>query len=150
MKKLKINTAAAILDIIGASFYLIALIVTFTAQYYMQFLTVINIIFMIVWGFSLAGSIVALIAFIYSKRVGIPLSGVLLGLIGHLSYFVFYIYFAPASIVLCILGAVFTFKNNKYKPIINTNIYSSNLDAVDVEVTETPLEEPIDSNDEVN
>lgn len=117
MKKLKINVAAAILDIIGASFYLIALILAFITQYFMDYLPLINLIFMIIWCFSIAGSIVGLISLIKSKNVMVPLSGVILGFVGHLTYFLLSIYLSPASIVLCILGAIFTFKNNKYQVI---------------------------------
>lgn len=149
MKKLGINTAAAILDIIGASFYLIALIIAFTAQYYLQYVVAINIVSMIIWYFSLAATIVSLIAFFKSKNIKINRNGLIFSITGHLSYFLLGVYLAPASLVLCILGAIFTFKNNHYLPVMQDKeiIIHDELPPVDVEVQETILdeqEEPIE------
>ena len=57
MKKLGINTAAAIMDIIGASIYLIALL-TALITYDMDKNIVFDIFFLILRGFAIGGGIV--------------------------------------------------------------------------------------------
>lgn len=141
MKKLKINSAAAIIDIVGACLYVVVLFIAFTAQNYLEYLTIINFVTMSIWYFSLAASIFNIFAFMKSRKVRIRTTGIFAGIIGHLFYFLFGIYAAPMSLVLCIVGAFFTFKLNTYhedqiQPVRNE-------DAIDVEAIEI-REENID------
>ena len=111
MKKLGINTAAAIMDIIGASIYLIALL-TALITYDMDKNIVFDIFFLILRGFAIGGGIVVLISYILSKKANMRLYGQIMGLIGHISYALGGKYLTLISLVLCILGAVFTLKDN--------------------------------------
>lgn len=135
MKKLKINTAAFIINIIGASFYLIALIIAFTAVNYMHLINYINVITMIIWLFSLAGAIVSIIALIASKKHNIKIVGSGAGLIGHTLYFLFGIYPAIFCIALCILGAVILVRDNHYDDQTSKTIMN-NQEIIDVDVNE--------------
>lgn len=111
MKKLGINTAAAVMDIVGASIYLVALL-TALITYGMDKNIVFDIFFLMLRGFAIGGSIVVLISYILSKRANMRLSGQIIGLIGHIAYALGGKYLALISLVLCILGAVFTLKDN--------------------------------------
>lgn len=140
MKKLKINTAAFILDIIGASFYLIALIIAFTALNYIHLIDYINIVTLIIWSFSLGASIVSIIALIYTRKHNMRIVGTVAGLLGHSLYFLFGIYPAPFCIALCILGAIITFRDNHYS---NTAPIKKAVreDIIDIEIAEEVIDD---------
>lgn len=112
--KLKINTAAGILDIIGSVLYLIA-----------PFALVDNAIGEAVGGaeegstsglatvfmiFAIATLIVHIVAFVKSKKVAISNVGNTLGIIGHALYVLLGIFMAIPALVLSILAAIFTLR----------------------------------------
>lgn len=137
MEKLKINSVSAVLGIVGASFYAIGLIVAFTIQYYLQFLSFMSILVMLIWYFSLAASILLLIAFIKTKKAKMRTIGPLVGMFGHLLYFIFGIYLAPMSIILCILSTYYIFKDNG-------NVIAKGNEVIDIEAIDVSSDDIID------
>ena len=111
-KKLGINTAGGIIDIIGAVLYLAAIFVLVGAAVNeaigsgtdgsTEALAVFFIIFAVV------GLVLHIIGLVQSKKANIKITGHVLGIIGHGIYVLFGVFLSWAAMILCILAAIFT------------------------------------------
>lgn len=119
MKKLGVNTAGGVMDIIGAIIYLTAIFVivgsavgeavtmgtTSTAE-------TLSTLFLIYAGVAV---VVHIVGVVQSRKVGIKLVGNILGIIGHAIYLLFGAAFGWIAMIIVIISAVFTLKDNKYQ-----------------------------------
>lgn len=123
MKKLGINTAAGVIDIIGAVIYLIAIFVLVGAAVSEVLTTgdtssteLIRNLFLV---YAAVGVILHIVGLVQSKKVGIKLAGNILGIIGHAIYLLLGAAFGWLAMILVIISAVFTLKDNKYQDSAN-------------------------------
>ena len=111
-KKLGINTAAGIVDIVGAVLYLVALFVIVGAAINEVVGTTgegstqtIATVFML---FAIVGVVLHIVGLVQSKKVNLKITGHILGIVGHGIYVLLSALMGWAAMILCILAAIFT------------------------------------------
>ena len=117
MKKLGINTAAGVLDIIASIVYFLAIFVLvgsaieegFTTGQTSGTETMRNILLV----FAAVCMVLHIVGLVQSKKVGIKLTGNILGIIGHAIYLLLGAALGWVAMILTIISAVFTLKDNK-------------------------------------
>ena len=114
LKKLKINTACGIVDIVASFFYFFSffLIGTFSgaigASDGTEALSQILLIF------AILSIVLHIVSFFQSKKVHIRLLGVILGLVGHGIYLVSGAYLGWLAMIFTIVASVFILRDNHY------------------------------------
>lgn len=118
MKKLGINTAGGILDIIGAIIYFLALFVIVGSAVGEAFASgtvhTANGLATFFLIYAAISVIVHVVGLIQSRKVGIKMTGNILGIIGHAVYLLLGASFGWIAMIIVIISAVFTLKDNKY------------------------------------
>lgn len=122
MKGLGINKAAGILDIIASVLYFFAVYIIersysnnvrdFLTNGNLDF-TETKIIQYIFLGFAAVCLALHIIGLVLSKKQGMKIAGNILGIIGHSIYFLMGAEGGSVAMILTILSAVFTLKDNK-------------------------------------
>lgn len=114
MKKgLSINVLAGILDILGAIIYFFAMFIIIVGSLGTKDGSGGGTAATIFIVFAVISLIVHIIALIQSKKAQLKTSGHIIGIIGHALYAVLGALLGIPAMVLCIIAAVFTLKNNK-------------------------------------
>lgn len=119
-KSLKINTLAGILDILGSIIYFFAVFIIFAGAFGSEDGSGASMAANVMLMYAVVCLVIHIVGLIKSKKEGMKTTGHILGIIGHGIYAV-----AGALVgglpgmILCILSAVFTLKNNK--KIVETN-----------------------------
>ncbi|MDD8049615.1 MAG: hypothetical protein PHH04_08515 [Thomasclavelia sp.] len=110
--KLKVNTIAGILDIIGAVLYAFAIFVILGSAFSTDTSTTEG-----VSTFFLVYAVVSVVVHIYglvkSKQNNMPIAGHVLGIIEHGIYAALGALLGIVAMILVIIAAVFTLKDNK-------------------------------------
>ena len=118
MKKLGVNTAGGVLDIIGAVLYFIALFVILGSAVTEAVTTgstdTSNTLATVFLVYPAVCVLIHIIGLVQSRKVGIKLVGNILGIIGHAVYLFFGAILGWVAMILVIISAVFTLKDNKY------------------------------------
>ncbi len=117
VKKLGINTAAGVLDIIASIVYFLAIFILvgsaieegFTTGQTSGTETMRNILLV----FAAVCMVLHIVGLVQSKKVGIKLTGNILGIIGHAIYLLLGAALGWVAMILTIISAVFTLKDNK-------------------------------------
>ncbi len=119
MKGLGINKAAGILDIIASVMYFLAIFIIVGAAVNDVVsngdveLTGAQVFGYVMLGFAAVCVVLHIVGLVQSKKAGMKLTGNILGIIGHAIYFLFGAAFGWVAMILTILSAVFTLKDNK-------------------------------------
>lgn len=109
MKKLGINTAAGVLDIIASITYFFAIFIIVGEVLSSGTGGSATVILL----FGVVCLAVHIYAMIKSKQAGMKTTGHILGIVGHGLYVVLGALMGIPAMILCILAAVFTLINNK-------------------------------------
>ena len=112
MKKLGVNTAGGVLDIIGAVLYFIALFVILGSAVTEAVTT--NTLATVFLVYAAVCVLIHIIGLVQSRKVGIKLVGNILGIIGHAVYLFFGAILGWVAMILVIISSLFTLKDNKY------------------------------------
>ena len=114
---LKLNKAAGILDIIASVLYFIAIFVLVGATVNEAMTTgqtsSTEMLRNVLLVFSAVCLVLHIVALVKSKPLGIKITGNILGIIGHAIYLLLGALFGWVAMILTILSAVFTLKDNK-------------------------------------